>query len=582
MGMGEPIGYCIRLTQNNATNTLYAPWVQGTSQTHIALMGDPTLRLNPVKPATALNITSKAGTAVLNWSASNDGGLQGYYVYRAASLDGPYTRLTDFPIGGTSFSDTPPAGNYAYMVRAIKLEQSPSGTYLNPSQGIFATATVTGTAPQVPVAPSLQAQAVSDHAVHLQWNAVANALGYKIERQTDGGSWSQIAQTDSSAANYSDQGLTGATAYSYRIRAFNDAGDSPYSEEAHVTTPATPPPVPDAPVLQANAVSYSEVDLQWTDVSGETAFSLERKTGSGETWAEISHFNAGTLRYSDTAVSESTEYVYRIRALNSSGPGAYSSEVQAATPAAPQAQASVVYLKSDSTTDGNWPVSFGALGWLIPTEEPNLPASITASLDPGTAFVWESDSTDPRAPLTGPAAASGVAGAWSGTPLVFTLYSAGSDPAQVAFYFLDWDEQGRSLDVTIRDVATSRPLDARVISSFGEGEYLVYMIKGKVQVTITNNSGPNAVLSGIFLGGPYPGPISNHALTLTLSAAAGKPMTLTLQGDAGQRFEIQSSTDLKTWQDLAGGVMTGSSTDVSIPAAGASTGAFFLRAVNKP
>src|SRR5690606_40843914 len=51
MAMGETAGYCIRLSQNNRFRGTYPPFVQGVGQVHIALMGDPTLRMFPVRPA---------------------------------------------------------------------------------------------------------------------------------------------------------------------------------------------------------------------------------------------------------------------------------------------------------------------------------------------------------------------------------------------------------------------------------------------------------------------------------------------------------------------------------------------------
>lgn len=145
MSLGEPIGYCMRLSQNNSNEGLYPPWGQGTRQVHISLHGDPSLRLHPVKPAANLNASASSGRADLSWNASPDNNIVGYHIYRATAAEGPYTRVTESPVSSTSFSDTPAPGNYSYMVRAIKLEETPSGTYLNPSLGISASANVTGT-----------------------------------------------------------------------------------------------------------------------------------------------------------------------------------------------------------------------------------------------------------------------------------------------------------------------------------------------------------------------------------------------------------------------------------------------------
>src|SRR5581483_8956717 len=54
MGVGETIGYVTQLTQNN--NGLYQTQINTAQhRIHIALMGDPTLRLHPVVPVSGLN-----------------------------------------------------------------------------------------------------------------------------------------------------------------------------------------------------------------------------------------------------------------------------------------------------------------------------------------------------------------------------------------------------------------------------------------------------------------------------------------------------------------------------------------------
>jgi hypothetical protein len=133
MALGEPIGFSARLAQNNSG--LYA--ANGYSRSvHIALLGDPTLRMHVVAPPAALTLGARAeGGADLGWRPSSEGVL-GYLVYGAASADGPFTRLTPGPVAGTNFSDLGAAAA-VYMVRAVKLESAASGTYFNASQGVF-------------------------------------------------------------------------------------------------------------------------------------------------------------------------------------------------------------------------------------------------------------------------------------------------------------------------------------------------------------------------------------------------------------------------------------------------------------
>ena len=131
MGMGETIGYSARVTQNNSGTYAggYGPEI------HIALMGDPTLRMHAVAPPTALNVIPAPGTILLQWTASPDAVL-GYNVYRAPAPLAPLTRINGALVTSTSFS-TAASGGETWAVRAVKLESGASGSYFNASQAAF-------------------------------------------------------------------------------------------------------------------------------------------------------------------------------------------------------------------------------------------------------------------------------------------------------------------------------------------------------------------------------------------------------------------------------------------------------------
>jgi hypothetical protein len=136
LASGETIGYCNWETMNAQFNNGFLGSF-GKSGAHVALLGDPTLRANVVKPATNLALAAPTcNTVVLNWTASADA-VSGYHVYRALSPNGTYARLTTTPITATTYTDLSPLlDTLYYQVRAIKNVTNPGGgTYANNAIG---------------------------------------------------------------------------------------------------------------------------------------------------------------------------------------------------------------------------------------------------------------------------------------------------------------------------------------------------------------------------------------------------------------------------------------------------------------
>ena len=186
----------------------------------------------------------------------------------------------------------------------------------------------------IPSAPSgLSATAVSSNQINLTWTDNSSSEdGFRIERKTGaGGTYAQIAQVAAGVTSYQNTGLSATTTYYYRVRAYNAAGNSAYSNEASATTPAvTAPSAPSG--LSATAVSISQINLAWTDNSNnEDGFRIERKTGAGGTYAEIATVGAGVTTYQNTGLAASTTYYYRVRAYNAAGNSSYSNEANATT-----------------------------------------------------------------------------------------------------------------------------------------------------------------------------------------------------------------------------------------------------------
>jgi len=190
MALGETIGYTARLAQNNTGN--YLNQIDSSRNLiHVALMGDPTLRLHVVAPPGTLGGALVGNTATLTWTPALDT-IVGYHVYRATSANGPFTRLTSAPQLATVFVDSSAASSSTYMVRAVKLESSSSGTYYNASQGMFWTvggAPAQGTdttAPTVSVSAPVNGATVSGSSVTVSATAADNVGVVGVQFKLDG------------------------------------------------------------------------------------------------------------------------------------------------------------------------------------------------------------------------------------------------------------------------------------------------------------------------------------------------------------------------------------------------------------
>jgi subtilisin family serine protease len=185
---------------------------------------------------------------------------------------------------------------------------------------------------KAPDAPGgLEVEAVSAAQIDLSWiDNASDESGFKIERATlSEGPYHHIMTVGPNAESYNDVGLSELTTYYYKVRAFNSAGDSVYSNEGSATTYLAEPDN-----LTATPVSSSQIDLGWTDNSElEIGYRIERKLGSGGTYSEIATVGTNVTTFSNTGLEASTTYYYRVKPFGGSDNSEYSNEAHATTSA---------------------------------------------------------------------------------------------------------------------------------------------------------------------------------------------------------------------------------------------------------
>ncbi len=139
MAMGEPIGYCALRTMNNSNSdfSLQNGGWQGQSmgQAHMALMGDPSVRMRYVAPPSDLVATNEEWFAYFSWTPS-PAVIDGYHIYRIDEEAGTIVRITSEAVLDNFFlSSTQFEPGARYMVRALQLVTTASGSWYDLSLG---------------------------------------------------------------------------------------------------------------------------------------------------------------------------------------------------------------------------------------------------------------------------------------------------------------------------------------------------------------------------------------------------------------------------------------------------------------
>ena len=197
MNMGEPIGSSLLLSQNNSGNYLpniyYSSaypqgvvYMAGTRGVHIALMGDPTLKMYLDKVAQPQNLQLSQlenGHISIKWEAPDVNNTYKYFVYRATAANPTdFVLLNNQAISETQFEDIFNfEGDLIYQVKAAKLASSKAGSFWFSSKPTEGAVTVLGVEQEIPASnESLQVQiypnpATSQVTIKFQGNSNGNS-----------------------------------------------------------------------------------------------------------------------------------------------------------------------------------------------------------------------------------------------------------------------------------------------------------------------------------------------------------------------------------------------------------------------
>ncbi|WP_368293240.1 cell wall-binding repeat-containing protein [Dehalobacter sp. TBBPA1] len=268
-------------------------------------------------PAIPDDLTAIASSPIeidLDWDAVTD--ATGYYVYRATSSTGTYTKIDTVQTSSYTDDGLTAGKTYYYKVKAYNSygESDYSTRAYDTTDADYALDTPS----------NLEATALNSKEIHLSWDDVDGASYYYIYRSTSSSDTYTKIKTVSTNS-YTDTGLTAEKTYYYKIQAYGSDGLSAFSSVKYDKTDAVSVPA----TLTATALSSSQIKLTWETVSDAESYYIYRATSETGTYTKIATVTA--LEYTNTGLTSGKTYYYKIKAYNGSSLSDYSSVAEATT-----------------------------------------------------------------------------------------------------------------------------------------------------------------------------------------------------------------------------------------------------------
>lgn len=352
--------------------------------------------------ATVTGLTN--GTAyVFRVAAVNAAGAGTYSSASASAMprttsDAPSSAVATAGNGQVSLSWTVPASNGGSAITDYSIEYSTDAsawTSFSDGTSTLRAATVTGltngvgyffrvsainlvgtssaSAPSspvtpltVPTAPIISQITTGNALLSVAFSAAADG-GNPIttyQYSTDGGATWQTRTVGSTSSpmvisalsSNGTTALTNGTTYSVQLRAVNSAGTG----SASVSVSATPTTVPGAPTSVSSSPVVSAINLEWTAPSsnGGAAVSdylIEMSANGGSTWTTFNDGSSSTTSASVTGLTNGTQYIFRVSAVNSVGTGVASLWTTSVAPrTAPGTPSNLVLVAGASSITASW------------------------------------------------------------------------------------------------------------------------------------------------------------------------------------------------------------------------------------
>ena len=263
----------------------------------------------------------------ISWTNVSNVGT-GVEIVRKMAGDTSYTSIELAAADVENFTDIglTPGTEYQYRVRTMHNEQA--SVWSNVSSAVTTEFTP-------PVLGGFDVNEVTDTMVRLTWmSPLTDPDGIVIEQSLTGDDMWIADSIDGRETSYTERNLLASTNYFFRGLAYNDSGNSAYTDILSVQTNEGPPVAPDN--LEGSAETFTHATLTWRDNSAdENGFLIQRKLAAFEGWVDVMTTATNVTTWADSTVGQSVVYDYRINSFNDVGSSDWSASVRISVPSGP-------------------------------------------------------------------------------------------------------------------------------------------------------------------------------------------------------------------------------------------------------
>ena len=247
-------------------------------------------------PPTITSLYNTTQGVDVSWNKNNTAAA--YRVYRKDDSHG-WARIGD--TAATSVTDTTAVSGtrYSYTVRCLSAIGAEVTSDYNEGKSIRYVA-----------APVITEMANRNGGVRLSWNSCKGAAQYRVFYRDADGVWRGLGNT--SATEFTHQGLRHYTSYTYTVRCLDSDGDfiSGYHDDGWENTYLAPPSI------SSLACTTQGVTVSWNKPFGENRFRVYRRDDN-HGWGRIG--DTDKTDFTDTTAVSGTTYRYTVRSITEDG-----------------------------------------------------------------------------------------------------------------------------------------------------------------------------------------------------------------------------------------------------------------------